>query len=106
MSVLQGMKIAIKETAVFLIRQAFPIGRIAEENAVGCLQLQLLERNAGEQDIILTEPCLANMASGKLQRIRIDIRSGDTGDVSVNQLASDFFPDCIQYPVDVCGSPV
>jgi hypothetical protein len=48
MSVLQGMKIAIKETAVFLIRQAFPIGRIAEENAVGCLQLQLQERNAGE----------------------------------------------------------
>ena len=97
MSVLQGMKIAIKETAVLLIRQAFPIGRIAEENAAGCFQLQMLERNAGEPDIILTEPCLANMAPGKLQRVRIDIRSGDTGDGSMSQLASDFLPDCVQY---------
>ena len=73
------------------------MNRIAEENASGCFQLQLLERNTGKPDIILPEPGLPDMAPGKLQCIRIDIRTGDIGDGSGSKLASDFFPDCVQY---------
>ena len=80
------MEFTVEPLAFLPVAHALAVGRIAEEDAVLILQLQLLKQYLTEGDPP-GQSCLLEMPLRQLQRLRIQIRARDRAEpVPVDEL--------------------
>ena len=81
-----------------MITQTLSIGRIAEKHTAGTIEAQFLKRHTGKRYTVLIEAGLDDMATRQFQRISINIRAADPGNLFRCDFRKRFLPD-FEQPV-------